>query len=449
MNVSGPFIRRPVGTALLTIAITLSGVIAFRLLPVAPLPQVDFPTISVSAGLPGASPETMASAVATPLERQFGRIANITEMTSASNLGSSSITLQFDLNRDVDAAARDVQAAINGARGYLPSNLPNNPRYRKYNPADSPIFMISLTSDIMDKGQMFDAASSIMAQKLSQVPGVGQVIVGGSTLPAVRVELNPAALNKYGIGLEDVRGVLSTANANVPKGHFSNKANSWEVGSTDQIFKASDYNPLIVAYRNGAAVRISDIGEAVDSVEDLRNAGYANGKPSVLVILFRQPGANIIDAVDGIRAMLPQLKASIPQAIDLHISMDQTITIRASVHDTELTLMASVILVILVVFVFLKSPRITLIPSVAVPVSLIGTFGVMYLVGFTLDNLSLMALTICTGFVVDDAIVVIENVTRYLEAGMQPFQAAVKGASEIGFTVISLTVSLIAVFIPL
>lgn len=449
MNVSGPFIRRPVGTALLTIAITLSGVIAFRLLPVAPLPQVDFPTISVSAGLPGASPETMASAVATPLERQFGRIANITEMTSASNLGSSSITLQFDLNRDVDAAARDVQAAINGARGYLPSNLPNNPRYRKYNPADSPIFMISLTSDIMDKGQMFDAASSIMAQKLSQVPGVGQVIVGGSTLPAVRVELNPAALNKYGIGLEDVRGVLSTANANVPKGHFSNKANSWEVGSTDQIFKASDYNPLIVAYRNGAPVRISDIGEAVDSVEDLRNAGYANGKPSVLVILFRQPGANIIDAVDGIRAMLPQLKASIPQAIDLHISMDQTITIRASVHDTELTLIASVILVILVVFVFLKSPRITLIPSVAVPVSLVGTFGVMYLVGFTLDNLSLMALTICTGFVVDDAIVVIENVTRYLEAGMQPFQAAVKGASEIGFTVLSMSLSLIAVFIPI
>jgi multidrug efflux pump len=449
MNISKPFIHRPVATTLLTIAVALSGVVAFRLLPVSPLPQVDFPTISVTAALPGASPETMASSVATPLERQFGRIAAITEMTSASYLGVSTVTMQFDLNRSIDAAARDVEAAINAARGYLPANLPSNPSYRKVNPADSPIFMISLTSNVLDKGRMYDAASTIMAQKLAQVKGVGQVFVGGSALPGVRVELNPMALNKYQIGLEDVRTALSGANANTPKGHFANKDHVWEVGANDQIFKAIDYKPLVVAYRNGAAVHVSDVGDAVDSVEDLRNAGYANGKPSVLLVIFRQPGANIIDTVDRIRAIMPQLQAEIPQTIQMTVSLDQTITIRASVREVERTLIISVILVILVVFVFLRSVRTTIIPSVAVPVSLIGTFGVMYMLGFSIDNLSLMALTISTGFVVDDAIVVIENITRYLEQGMRPMAAALRGASEIGFTVLSISVSLVAVFIPL
>jgi multidrug efflux pump len=449
MNISELFIRRPVATTLLTIAIALAGMVAFRILPVSPLPQVDFPTVSVSASLPGASPETMASSVATPLERQFGRIASVTEMTSSSSLGATSITMQFDLNRNIDAAARDVQAAINAARGYLPANLPMNPTYRKVNPADSPIVLLALTSPILSKAQMYDAASSIMAQKLSQITGVGQVVVGGSALPGVRVELNPTALNKYGIGLEQVRGVLAAANANNPKGHFSDANHIWEVGANDQIFKAIDYAPLIVAYHNGAAVRISDVGEAVDSVEDLRNSGYANGRPSVLVVIFRQPGANIIDTVDRIRAMIPILQASVPQSIHIQVAMDQTVTIRASVHDVEWTLMLSVLLVVLVVFFFLRNVRTTMIPSVAVPVSLIGTFGVMYLLNFSIDNLSLMALTISTGFVVDDAIVVIENITRYLEQGMRPFQAALKGAQEIGFTVLSMSLSLIAVFIPL
>ncbi|MGH9613631.1 MAG: efflux RND transporter permease subunit, partial [Bryobacteraceae bacterium] len=403
----------------------------------------------VQAGLPGASPETMASAVATPLERQFGRIAAVSEMTSSSALGSTNITLQFDLNRNIDAAARDVQAAINAARGYLPANLPNNPRYRKVNPADSPIFILALTSPVLTKGQMYDAASTIMAQKLSQITGVGQVIVGGSALPSVRIELNPTALNKYGISFEQVRSVLSSANANVPKWHFSDGRQMWEVGANDQLFKAVNYEPLLIAYRNGAAVRISDVGHAVDSVEDLRNAGYADGKPSVLIIIFRQPGANIIDTVDNVRAALPQLKAAIPQSIDMHVAMDQTVTIRASVFDVEWALLISVMLVILVVFFFLRSPRTTLIPSVVVPVSLIGTFGVMYLFNYSLDNLSLMALTISTGFVVDDAIVVIENITRYLEQGMHPFEATLKGAREIGFTVLTISLSLIAVFIPL
>jgi len=449
MNLSAPFIHRPVATTLLTVAIALSGAVAFQLLPVSPLPAVDFPTISVSANLPGASPETMASAVATPLERQFSRIASVTEMTSSSSLGATSITLQFDLNRNIDAAARDVQAAINAARGYLPSNLPNNPNYRKVNPADAPIFMLALTSGVLSKGQMYDAASSIMAQKLAQMPGVGQVIVGGSSLPTVRIELNPGVMNKYGIGFEQVRAMLAGANANMPKGHFADGYRVWEIGANDQIFKAVDYEPLVVAYHNGTAVRIADVGRAVDATEDIRNAGYANGKPSVLLILFRQPGANIISTVDGVRAVLPQLKAAIPKSIDMRVAMDQTVTIRASVHDTERTLLISVALVIMVVFVFLRNVRTTLIPSVAVPVSLIGTFGVMYLCGFSLDNLSLMALTISTGFVVDDAIVVIENITRYLEHGMRPFEAALKGASEIGFTVISISVSLVAVFIPL
>src|SRR5215469_12022580 len=411
MNISRPFIHRPVATTLLTVAVALSGAIAFRLLPVSPLPQVDFPTISVTAALPGASPETMASSVATPLERQFGRIAAVTEMTSSSSLGATSITLQFDLNRNIDAAARDVQAAINAARGYLPTNLPNNPTYRKVNPADSPIFMLALTSDVLDKGHMYDAANTIMAQRLSQITGVGQVTVGGSALPGVRIELNPQQLNKYGIGLEQVRTILNSANANVPKGHFSSGNHMWEVGANDQIFHAVDYQPLVITYHNGSAVRVSDVGRAEDSVEDLRNSGYANDKPSVLVIIFRQPGANIIDTVDAIRAALPQLKASIPASIDVHVAMDQTVTIRASVHDVEITLMISILLVILVVFVFLREPRSTFIPSVAVPISLVGTFGIMYLLGYSIDNLSLMALTISTGFVVDDAIVVIENVT--------------------------------------
>jgi multidrug efflux pump len=449
MNISAPFVHRPVATTLLTVAIALSGAVAFNILPVSPLPQVDFPTISVSAGLPGASPETMASSVATPLERQFGRIAAVTEMTSSSTLGSCSITLQFDLNRNIDAAARDVQAAIAAARGYLPTNLPSNPTYRKVNPADSPIFMIALTSDVVSKGKMYDAASTIMAQKLAQVRGVGQVGVGGSALPGVRVELNPSALNKYGIGLEQVRTTLASANANTPKGHFSDGQQMWEVGANDQIFNASDYKPLIIAYHNGAAVRVSDVGDVIDSVEDVRNAGYSNGKPGVLLIIFRQPGANIIDTVDRVRAVMPQLHAAIPASIDLQVAMDQTQTIRASVHDVERTLLISVGLVVLVVFVFLKNVRSTFIPSIAVPVSLLGTFGVMYLVGYSLDNLSLMALTISTGFVVDDAIVVIENITRYLEAGLGPFEAALKGAKEIGSTVVTMSVSLTAVFIPL
>src|SRR5580700_2940479 len=439
MNISKPFIERPVATTLLTVAVALAGVVGYSVLPVSPLPQVDFPTINVNASLPGASPETMASAVATPLERQFGRIAAVTEMTSTSTLGGCSITLQFDLNRDINAAAR----------GYLPANLPSNPNYRKSNPADAPIFQIALTSSVLSRGQMYDAASTIMAQTISQIKGVGQVFTFGSSLPSVRVELNPMTLNKYGIGLEDVRSTLNTANANVPKGHFSDGQRVWEVGSSDQIFKAREYAPLIVAYRNGAAVRVSDIAEAVDSVEDLRNAGYANGRPSVVVTINRQPGANIIDTVDHIRATLPQLKAAIPQSIDLTVTQDQTQTIRASVHDVEVTLVISIGLVILVVFVFLRNVRTTFIPSVAVPISLIGTFGVMYLCGYSIDNLSLMALTISTGFVVDDAIVVIENITRYLEQGMKPFAAALKGAEEIGFTVLTISISLVAVFIPL
>ncbi len=449
MNISEPFIRRPIATTLLTAAIALAGAVAFRILPVSPLPQVDFPTISVSAGLPGASPETMASSVATPLERQFGHIASVTEMTSSSTLGASSITLQFDLNRNIDAAARDVEAAINAARGYLPTNLPSNPSYRKVNPADAPIFMLALTSNQLTKGQMYDAASTIMAQKLSQVTGVGQVVVGGSALPGVRIELNPPQLNKYGIGLEQVRTFLAGSNSNTPKGDFQDGKRRFELGANDQIFHAIDYSPLVIAYRNGSAVRVSDVGEAVDSVEDLRNSGYANGKPSVLVIVFRQPGANIIDTVDKIREVLPQLSASIPHAIDVRVAMDQTVTIRASVHDVEITLIISIVLVILVVFAFLRSVRATFIPSIAVPVSLMGTFGVMYMAGFSIDNLSLMALTISTGFVVDDAIVVIENITRYMEHGMEPFQAALKGAQEIGFTVFTISISLIAVFIPL
>ncbi len=449
MNISGPFIRRPVATTLLVVAVFLAGAVAFRLLPVSPLPQVDFPTISVSAGLPGASPEIMASSVATPLERQFGRIAAVSEMTSSSSLGSSSVTLQFNLDRNIDAAARDVQASINAARGYLPTNLPSNPTYRKVNPADSPILIIALTSDILSKSQIYDYASTIMAQKLSQVSGVGQVFVGGGALPGVRVEVNPTLLNKYGVGLEQVRGVLSNANSNAPKGYFSDGYRMWQVGANDQLFHALDYRPLIVAYRKGSPIRLSDIAEVRDGPQTIMSSGYTNGKPSVMLVIFRQPGANIIDTVDRVRAMLPQLKADIPPTIDTTFAMDQTLTIRTSVRDVERTLIISVILVILVVFVFLRSPRSTFIPSIAVPVSLVGTFGIMYLLGYSLDNLSLMALCISTGFVVDDAIVVIENITRYLEKGMAPFQAALRGAREIGFTVLTMSISLVAVFIPL
>ena len=449
MSLSSPFIRRPVATTLLTAAIALAGGVAFRELPVSPLPQVDFPTISVGASLPGASPEIMASSVATPLERQFGRIAGITEMTSSSYLGTTSVTMQFDLNRNIDGAARDVQAAINAARSYLPANLPGNPTYRKVNPADAPIMILALTSNVYTRGALYDAASTIMQQRLSQVQGVGQVSVGGSSLPAVRVDINPTQLNGYGLGLQDVAAMLSRQNANSPKGQITDRATSADITTNDQLLKAVDYMPLVVGYHNGAAVKLSDVAEVQDSTENVRAAGFVNGKPCVLIFIFRQPGANIIDTVDRIRAVLPALKASIPTAIDTEVVMDRTLTIRASVRDVERNLMISISLVILVVFVFLRSVRATFIPSVAVPVSLIGTFGVMYLCHYSIDNLSLMALTISTGFVVDDAIVVIENITRYLEQGMSPMQAAFKGASEIGFTVLTISISLIAVFIPI
>jgi multidrug efflux pump len=449
MSLSSPFIHRPVATVLLTAAIALAGAVAFKLLPVSPLPQIDFPTISVQANLPGASPEIMASSVATPLERQLGHIAGVTEMTSASYLGSTSVTLQFDLSRDIDAAARDVQAAINAARGYLPANLPNNPTYRKVNPADAPIMIVALTSDVYDQGHLYDAATTVLQQKLSQIQGVGQVVVGGSSLPAVRVDVNPTQLNATGLGLEDVRNMLSQQNANLAKGQLANETTTSDLATNDQLLKAVDYRPLIVGYHDGAAIRLSDIANVQDSVENLRSAGLANGKPCALVIVFRQPGANIIDTVDGVRAALPQLKASIPSAINLTVVMDQTTTIRASVREVERTLLISISLVIMVVFVFLRNPRATFIPAVVVPVSLIGTFGVMYLCRYSLDNLSLMALTISTGFVVDDAIVVIENITRHLEQGMRPLQAALLGAKEIGFTVLSISISLVAVFTPL
>jgi multidrug efflux pump subunit AcrB len=454
MNLSSLFIRRPVGTSLLTAAITMAGMLAYYFLPVSSLPQVDFPTLSVSASLPGASPETMASAVATPLERQFGRIAGITEMSSASYLGSTSITMQFDLDRNIDAAARDVQAAINAAAGQLPGNLPSKPTWRKSNPADAPILIPAITSDIYEKPKIYDSANSILAQKLSQIDGIGQVFVSGGSPPAVRIEINPTLLNNFGLGLDDVRNMLSTANANRPKGQISTKEHSWFLSTDDQLLKASEYRPLIIAYRNGAPVRISDVGTVSDSVEDVRASGFFSPgpgilKPSVLMIIFRQPGANIIDAVDRVRAAMPQLKEDMPAGMEINIVVDRTTTIRASVRDVQMTLALSVGLVILVVFVFLRDGRATFIPSVAVPVSLIGTFGVMYLCGYSVDNLSLMALTISTGFVVDDAIVVLENINRYLEAGMQPMQAALKGAAEIGFTVLSISVSLVAVFIPI
>src|ERR1700732_3493195 len=427
----------------------MAGALAFNFLPVAPLPQVEFPVISVGAGLPGASPETMASAVATPLERQFGRIAGINQMTSVSQLGSTGITLQFDLNRNIDAAGRDVQAAINAARSQLPTNLPGNPTYRKVNPADAPIMILGLTSDIITLPQIYDAADSILSQKLAQIEGVGQVFVGGGAQPAVRAELNPTLLNKLGVGLDTVRTALGNANANAPKGAIEGPVNSWTLDDNDQIFTADQYRRLIVSYSNGAPVRLGDVGTVTDSVADIRNIGLSGGKPAVLIIVFRQPGANIIATVDRVRAALPLLKSSISPAIDVNVVLDRTTTVRASVQDIEFTLLVSVILVILVVFAFLRTFRATLIPSVAVPLSLIGTFGVMYLLHYSVDNLSLMALAISTGFVVDDAIVVLENITRHIEEGVRPVDAAFQGAREIGFTVLSMSTSLVAVFIAI
>ncbi|PYO48263.1 MAG: multidrug transporter subunit MdtC, partial [Candidatus Rokuibacteriota bacterium] len=449
MSISGPFIRRPVGTTLLTAALVLAGVLGFRLLPVAPLPQVDFPTIQIVAALPGASPETMASAVATPLERQFGRIAGVTEMTSTSFLGATTITLQFDLARDINGAARDVQAAIAAAAGQLPPNMPSNPTYRKVNPADAPILIIALTSDTVSRAAMYDVASTVLQQKLSQLEGVGQVFVGGGSLPSVRVELNPTSLAHYGIGLEGVRNMLDNANVNRPKGQLHGPERSWEIRATDQLRYAAEYAPLIVAWRNGSAIRLSDVGYVRDEVEDLRALGLSNGKPAILLVVFRQPGVNIIDTVDRIREEMPILAASVPGDVALTVALDQTVTIRASVHDVEVALSIAVGLVVLVVFLFLRDWRATLIPGVVVPVSLVGTFGVMWFIGYSIDNLSLMALTIATGFVVDDAIVVVENVIRHVEAGMPVAQAARLGAQEIGFTVLSISVSLIAVFIPI
>jgi multidrug efflux pump len=449
MSISAPFIRRPIGTSLLAAALLLSGILAFNYLPVASLPRVDFPVISVGAGLPGADPQTMASAVATPLERQFGRISGVNQMTSASQLGSTSIILQFDLNRNIDAASRDVQAAINAARSQLPSNLPSNPTYRKANPADAPILILALTSDTVPVARLYDTSDSILAQKLSQVDGVGQVFTFGSAPPAVRVEVNPMLLNKLGVGLDTVRNALNAANANRPKGQVANNTISSSFADNDQLFTADEYRPLIVAYHNGGPVRLGDVADVQDSVADVRNVGLANGKPGVLIVLFRQPGANIIQTVDRVRALMPYLQSSISPAIKLEVVLDRTVTVRASVKDIEFTLLISIVLVILVVFVFLRTVRATVIPSIAVPLSLVGTFGGMYLLGYSLDNLSLMALAISTGFVVDDAIVVLENITRYVERGMGALQAAFKGAAEIGFTVLSMSVSLVAVFIPL
>jgi multidrug efflux pump len=449
MSISSPFVHRPVATTLLTAGVVIAGIIAFNVLPVAPLPQVDFPTISVSAGLPGASAEIMASSVATPLERQFGHIAGVTEMTSASSLGSTSVTIQFDLSRDIDGAARDVEAGINAARAYLPANLPSNPSYKKVNPADSPIMILGLTSDKYGPAKLYDVASTIMEQKLSQVQGVGQVNPGGGALPSVRVDANPTQLASYGLTLANLQSVLSLQNADQPKGQISNGIVTADIIANDQISLAADYKPIVVGYSHGAAVRLSDVADVTDSVQNIRTGGFLNGKRAVMLIIFRQPGANIIQTVDAIKQQLPSLKASIPLGIDLTMVLDRTTTIRASIIDVERTLIISIILVIFVVFVFLRNPRATLIPAVAVPTSLLGTFAVMYLFGYSLDNLSLMALTISTGFVVDDAIVVMENVSRHLESGMKPFDAALKGAAEIGFTVLSISISLVAVFIPL
>jgi hydrophobe/amphiphile efflux-1 (HAE1) family protein len=460
MHLSAPFIQRPVATSLLSLALLLAGSVGYSLLPVASLPNVDYPVIGVGASMPGASPETMASSVATPLERQFGRIAGVNQMTSSSSLGSASVAMQFDLNRNIDAAARDVQAAINAARSQLPSYLPQNPSYRKMNPAESPVLILTLTSDTVPKRQIYDMADSILSQKIAQIQGVGQVYVGGSSSPAVRVELNPMQLGANGVGLEAVRTALSGANANRPKGAFQDAEHRWQISDNDQIFNASDYAPIIAGYnrQTGAPVRISDLGTVSDSVANILTAGVTGSntdgqrgvlKDAILIIIFKIPGANVISTVDNVMAEIPRLQAAIPPTIDINVAIDRTTTIRSSVRDVEISLMISVVLVVLVVFLFLREAWSTLIPSIAVPLSLLGTFGVMYLVGYTIDNLSLMALTVATGFVVDDAIVVIENITRYLEMGMKPFEAAMKGSKEIGFTVLTMTTSLTAVFIPI
>ncbi|HET9595284.1 MAG TPA: multidrug efflux RND transporter permease subunit [Anaeromyxobacteraceae bacterium] len=448
-GISAPFIRRPVATSLLAAALLLAGAAAATQLPVAPLPRVDFPTINVNAGLPGASPETMASAVATPLERRFGRIAGLSEITSQSSLGSTSLTLQFDLDRDVDAAARDVQAAINAAAGDLPQNLPTRPNYRKVNPADAPILIISLTSDTVPLGQVYDAANTILAQKIAQVSGVGQVFVGGGQQPAVRVQVDPQALAGLGLGMEDVRTVLAQATVDQPKGSISGPQVTHSIAANDQLLRADGFRPVIIGFRNGSPVRLGDVATVKDDVENNRVAGWADGKRAVVMIVRRQPGANIIDVIDRVKALLPQLSQSISPAIDVKVTMDRSTTIRASVQDVQFTLVLSVLLVVLVVFAFLRSGWATVIPCVAVPLALVSTFGAMYLLGYSLNNLSLMALTISTGFVVDDAIVVTENVTRHIELGETPMAAALKGAKQIGFTIVSITVSLLAVFIPI
>jgi multidrug efflux pump len=449
VSLSEPFVRRPVATTLLTIGVALAGMAAYFRLAVAPLPQVDFPTITVSASMAGASPSTMASTVATPLERHLGQIADVTEMTSQSSVGSTRVTLQFGLNRDIDGAARDVQAAINASRADLPTALRSNPTYRKVNSSDSPVLIMSLTSDTLSAGQLYDTASTILQQRISQVPGVGDVSVGGSSLPAVRIELNPTALFKYRIGLEDVRAALSAANANSPKGAIENDRLHWQIYSNDQARTADQYHSLVVAYRNGAAVRLTDVAKISDSVEDIRNLGLSNSHSAVIVQVMRQPGANVIDTVDRLKALLPEMRASIPAATELNIAIDRSTPIRAALTDVQFSLLMAIVLVVLVVFMFLRDWRATLIPTVAVPVSLIGTFGVMYLLDYSLDNLSLMALTIATGFVVDDAIVVMENIVRHMETGMPRMQAALQGLKEVGFTVLSMSLSLIAVFIPI
>ncbi len=449
MNLSHPFIQRPVATTLLTAGVALAGAFAYLKLPVSPLPQVDYPTISVSASLPGADPETVSTSVAEPLERYLGQIADVTEITSQSSSGQTRITLQFDLDRDINGAARDVQAAINAAAADVSTSLSSNPSYRKVNPADAPLMIIALTSKTLTRGQLYDAASNVLQQRLSQLDGIGQVSIGGATLPAVRVELNPTALFRYGVGLEDVRAALASANANSPKGAIEDGDHRFQLYTNDQASHASEYRPLIVAYRNGSAVLLSDVADVEDSVQDLRNEGRADGEPSVLVILSRQPGANIIDTVDQVKAELPQLEASLPSDVNLTIVSDRSATIRASLRDTKWTLMLAVALVTFVVFLALGDVRAALVPAVVVPVSLIGTFSGMYLLGFSLDNLSLMALTIATGFVVDDAIVVLENISRHVENGMPRHEAALRGAKEVGFTVISISVSLVAVFIPI
>jgi multidrug efflux pump len=449
MNPSRMFIERPVATTLITVGVALAGAIAFIVLPVSPLPQVDFPTITVAASLPGASADIMASSVATPLERQFGHIAGVTEMTSTSSIGTTGVTLQFDLSRDINGAARDVQAGINAARSYLPANLPANPTYRKVNPADSPILVLGLQSDIYDVPTLYDEASTVMEQRISQISGVGEVLAVGASLPAVRIEINPDQLASYGLSLPAVRAVIAGQNSNSAKGQVSNSSFTADIIANDQISKAADYKPIVVGYHNGAAVRLEDIADVVDSQQDVRQAGFLNGKPSVDLLIYRQPGANVITTVDAVKAAMPSLQATIPRGEHVVTILDRTLTIRASVSDIERTLMISVLLVVAVVFLFLRNGHATLIPAVAVPVSLIGACAVMYLFGFSLDNLSLMALAISSGFVVDDAIVVMENITRHLEEGLHPMQAALQGAQEIGFTVFSISVSLIAVFIPL